>query len=50
MFVQIEEDGVGVGNVQRLLLVHGLEPLLPGALLPHTVQNAVLKGAGFTVL
>lgn len=50
MFIQIEEDGVSVGNVQRLLLVHGLQPLLPGALFPDTVQNAVLKGTGFTVL
>lgn len=50
VFIQIEEDWVSVGNVQRLLLVHGLQPLFPGTLLPHTVQNAVLKGAGFTVL
>ncbi len=46
VLVQIEEDGVSVADVQRLLLVHGLQSLLLGvAVLSARVQQCVLKRA-----
>ncbi len=44
VLVQVEEDGVGVADVQRLLLVHGLHPLLL-AVLSARVQQRVLQRA-----
>ena len=41
VLVQVVQQGVGVGDVQGLLLVHGLQTLLAGALLAHAVQDGV---------
>lgn len=50
VLVQVEEDGVGVADVQRLLLVHGLQPLLLAvAVLSARVQQRVLQRAALLI-
>lgn len=50
MLVQIEEDGVRVADVQRLLLVHSLQSLLLAvAVFSARVQQRVLQRAALLV-